>query len=58
MSKIVAADKEADLLEQQGRLSSQTDSAIQKNRDVSSIQREIEDLKQQLAENGRSARSL
>jgi membrane fusion protein len=69
MSKIVAADKEADLLEQQGRLSSlevqrqsmlreltslqssQTDSAIQKNRDVSSIQREIEDLKQQLAEN-------
>lgn len=69
MSKIVAADKEADLLEQQGRLSSlevqrqsmlremtsfqssQTDSAIQKNREVSTIQREIEDLKQQLAEN-------
>ncbi|MGW8392828.1 HlyD family secretion protein [Pseudoduganella sp. HUAS MS19] len=69
MSKIVAADKEADLLEQQGRLSSlevqrqgmlremtslhysQTDGAIQKTREVSTIQREIEDLKQQLAEN-------
>jgi membrane fusion protein len=69
ISKIVAADKEADLLEQRGRLSSleihrqsmlrelaslqssQTDSAIQKSRDVSTIQREIEDLKQQLAEN-------
>lgn len=69
MSKITAAEKEADVLEQQGRLSSlevqrqsmlreltslqssQTDSSIQKNRDVSTIQREIEDLKQQLAEN-------
>lgn len=69
MSKITAAEKEADVLEQQGRLSSlevqrqsmlrdlasiqssQTDSSIQKNRDISTIQREIEDLKQQLAEN-------
>ncbi|WP_371865173.1 HlyD family secretion protein [Massilia eburnea] len=69
MSKITAAEKEGDVLEQQGRLSSlevqrqsmlrdlasvqssQTDSSIQKNRDVSTIQREIEDLKQQLAEN-------
>ena len=69
MSKITAAEKEADVLEQQTRLSSLevqrqsalrdlsslqsslTDSSIQKNRDVSTIQREIEDLKQQLAEN-------
>lgn len=69
MSKITAAEKEADVLEQQGRLSSlevqrqsvlrdlasiqssQHDSVFQKNRDVSTIQREIEDLKQQLAEN-------
>jgi membrane fusion protein len=69
MSKITAAEKEADVLEQQSRLStlevqrqamlremtslqsSQTDSSIQKSRDVSTIQREIEDLKQQLAEN-------
>jgi membrane fusion protein len=69
MSKITAAEKEADLLEQQSRLSSlevqrqsmlrevtslqssQTDRSIQQSRDVSTIQREIEDLKQQLAEN-------
>lgn len=69
MSKITAAEKQADLLEQQARLSSlevqrqstlrdlttlqssQTDSSIQKNRDVSMIQREIEDLKQQVVEN-------
>lgn len=69
MSKITAAEKETDVLEQESRLSTlevqrqsilrdvttlqsaRTDGTLQGKRDSSGLQRQIEDLKQQLAEN-------